>query len=544
MTVPSTSRRAGPFNGNGAATAFPFYFKILDKTNIQVVKVSTAAVQSTLVLDSDYSVAVNADQVGSPGGTVTYPISGTPLATGETLSIIGALPYSQTTSLPSGGSFDAGTLETAYDKLAIQVQQLAEINGRTLTLPAGVDPASVSAQLPVPSPTKLLGWNATAQSLQNVDPTTLAPINLATAVQISAIASGTGAVTRTVQDKLRETVSVRDFGATGLGVASDTATFTAAAAAFHDIEVNAGTFLLRTAPTLTGAVLDISADAVLTGAGATALGYTSGAKRQLLQSGTSGSDFAVQYTRRNADHTGGTAGFVSSGIRADIFVGSGVANYEWAVVGVMDNSATAGQNVGGYLKGIRRSTGPTWGGVSEVVDKSGGNPGTGAVGLEVDVTANGTDTSNNRIGIDIVVRKDNAGGAGCAAGFGVRLQNAGDTSSSFSVGFDTSHVTIGQAAFKMAQGQTIAFDANAKSQLGYDSTGLFYSVSGTTKSRLNDTGGIELFGLRTVLSGSFSSGAVTPTLGGVAKPGVSNTIANWLSVTIDGGQYWIPIWNN
>ena len=37
------------------------------------------------------------------------------------------------------------------------------------------------------------------------------------------IASGTGAVARTVQDKGRETVSVKDFGAVGDGVTDDTA---------------------------------------------------------------------------------------------------------------------------------------------------------------------------------------------------------------------------------------------------------------------------------------------------------------------------------
>jgi hypothetical protein len=42
--------------------------------------------------------------------------------------------------------------------------------------------------------------------------------------------SGTGAVARTVQAKLRDTVSVKDFGAVGDGVADDTAAFTSALA--------------------------------------------------------------------------------------------------------------------------------------------------------------------------------------------------------------------------------------------------------------------------------------------------------------------------
>ena len=96
-------------------------------------------------------------------------------------------------------------------------------------------------------------------------------------------------------------------------------------------------------------------------------------------------------------------------ILAKSFVSAGNTNFEWAIVGVCDNSATAGENVGGYFQGIKRATGPTWGAVAEVIDKTGANPTTGAVGIEVNVTANGTDTSNNRVGIDVAIRKDDAG---------------------------------------------------------------------------------------------------------------------------------------
>jgi hypothetical protein len=48
---------------------------------------------------------------------------------------------------------------------------------------------------------------------------------------VSFIQAGTGAVTRNMQDKARETVSVKDFGAVGDGVTDDTAAFNAAFAA-------------------------------------------------------------------------------------------------------------------------------------------------------------------------------------------------------------------------------------------------------------------------------------------------------------------------
>ena len=46
--------------------------------------------------------------------------------------------------------------------------------------------------------------------------------------EVNFLQAGTGAVTRTVQAKLRDVVSVKDFGAVGNGVADDTAAIQAA----------------------------------------------------------------------------------------------------------------------------------------------------------------------------------------------------------------------------------------------------------------------------------------------------------------------------
>lgn len=66
-----------------------------------------------------------------------------------------------------------------------------------------------------------------------------------TASAVSYTQGGTGAVTTNVQAKLRETVSVKDFGAVGDGVADDTAAFNSAIAASNYIYIPEGTYLVN-----------------------------------------------------------------------------------------------------------------------------------------------------------------------------------------------------------------------------------------------------------------------------------------------------------
>lgn len=62
------------------------------------------------------------------------------------------------------------------------------------------------------------------------------------------IQAGTGSVLRSIQDKLRESVSVKDFGAVGDGVTNDTAAFLAAIAAADVVFIPAGSYLVGNIP--------------------------------------------------------------------------------------------------------------------------------------------------------------------------------------------------------------------------------------------------------------------------------------------------------
>jgi hypothetical protein len=67
------------------------------------------------------------------------------------------------------------------------------------------------------------------------------------ASQITYIAAGTGAVATNVQAKLRQTVSVKDFGAVGDGIVNDTTAIQAALNAHKNVHFPAGTYKITSA---------------------------------------------------------------------------------------------------------------------------------------------------------------------------------------------------------------------------------------------------------------------------------------------------------
>lgn len=134
MTISSETRKAGPFAGNGVTTIFPFTFKVFAKTDIKADIVAPNGTAITLVLDSDYSVALNTDQNSNPGGTITYPISGTPMQAGYSLVGLGDIPYLQPTDITNLGGFYPQVIEDALDRATIEIQQIAEIAGRAIVV--------------------------------------------------------------------------------------------------------------------------------------------------------------------------------------------------------------------------------------------------------------------------------------------------------------------------------------------------------------------------------------------------------------------------
>lgn len=151
MTVSSGNRKAGPYIGNGVTTAFDFGFKILDESHIAVIK-RVGSTDTKLSLSVDYTVS-GVDQPS--GGQVTMTIAP---AIGETVTIIGDVPFSQEVDLENQGAYYAETIEAALDLSVMRDQQLQEQMSRALL--QSPSSASSSITLPPSEDGKFLYWNS------------------------------------------------------------------------------------------------------------------------------------------------------------------------------------------------------------------------------------------------------------------------------------------------------------------------------------------------------------------------------------------------
>lgn len=155
MAVFSTNSRIS-YLGTGVLFAFPYPFEIFLDTDLQVY---VDGVLQTLT--ADYTVS----GVGDPaGGNVTFLVA--PDSAAEVV-ILRVLPQTQGAELPANDKFPSTTVETALDKLTMLIQQLSEVDNRSLKL----NTPSLFENLSVPDPkvNKVLGWKTDLTGLMNVD---------------------------------------------------------------------------------------------------------------------------------------------------------------------------------------------------------------------------------------------------------------------------------------------------------------------------------------------------------------------------------------
>lgn len=216
MTISNTIRTAGPFIGNGITTVFPFTFKVFKKEEVLAVQTDVSTgVASPLVLNSGYSVVLNADQNANPGGTATMA---SPLAIGQTLVLTSDLAYLQPLDITNGGGFYPSVLNAALDRLTIFCQQLSSLARRSIKFP--LSDSGMNTELPsaVARANKLLGFNSAGAPII-VAPASGSAADLALDLASSSgagfigwLRNATGAVLTTLSRWLGwQTPSVLDF---------------------------------------------------------------------------------------------------------------------------------------------------------------------------------------------------------------------------------------------------------------------------------------------------------------------------------------------
>jgi hypothetical protein len=218
MSIAGTIRRAGPYATDGVQVDFSFAFKVLNEEDVLVVTTEDGA-DTDLVYGSDYTVALNADQDSSPGGTITVTVA----PDGPELSIISDADIVQPTVFTNTGGFYPRVLNDALDRLTIFIQQIVEKLTRVPLLPLGTRPVG---KFPVVLSDGTFGWSdgTGADGGLRADLAAVGGPGLLGFKQ-----SGTGTADSDALTKLRERLSINDFaGADPTGTGDSTAAITAA----------------------------------------------------------------------------------------------------------------------------------------------------------------------------------------------------------------------------------------------------------------------------------------------------------------------------
>ena len=119
MTVTTISTQV-VYTGNSLATNFPFPFLVPAAADLVAVITDTNGNQ-TVLNPTTYSIS----GLGSPGGgSITYPLVGSPLATGWKINISRVLTLMQQTSLEDQGGYYPDVVEAALDYLTMLCQQI------------------------------------------------------------------------------------------------------------------------------------------------------------------------------------------------------------------------------------------------------------------------------------------------------------------------------------------------------------------------------------------------------------------------------------
>lgn len=138
MSVQSNANK-NVYQGNGVTRNWPITFPYIQGTAANDIKVYlTQTGGADVLLTSNYTV----DAVG---GQVVYPTIASgldPISSAYTITLIRVMDKLQSTTLSNQGAFNSSVIESALDKLTMEVQEIAEGQSRTIQYPVSQTPSS------------------------------------------------------------------------------------------------------------------------------------------------------------------------------------------------------------------------------------------------------------------------------------------------------------------------------------------------------------------------------------------------------------------
>lgn len=139
MTIVTTSTKAVA-QGNGATTTWPFTFLIPDINSLVLTIVDIPSGNPTVIAPANYSVT----GLGSPtGGSVTYPLSGSPIPVTSDVVIQRVVAETQETDFTLQGAVYPTDIEDALDYVTMITQQLqSQVTQSIVFSPADTVPAA------------------------------------------------------------------------------------------------------------------------------------------------------------------------------------------------------------------------------------------------------------------------------------------------------------------------------------------------------------------------------------------------------------------
>lgn len=161
-TVNITTSRI-QYDCNGSTTVFAYPFKVYEDDDLGVLKADSSGNETTLVLNTDYTVSDAGDDAG---GNITLT-AGSVCGSGYTLTMLRDIDITQSTDFVDGQRVSASSLEAPPDKSRIIDQQFNEILSRSLRLPGSENGSVDLRTLPKLSDraSKFLAFNAEGEPI-------------------------------------------------------------------------------------------------------------------------------------------------------------------------------------------------------------------------------------------------------------------------------------------------------------------------------------------------------------------------------------------